>query len=32
MAKVQMLATAHRSLARPQYVGRVIALPPAKTP
>ena len=32
LAKVQMLATAHRSLARPQYVGRVIALPPAKTP
>lgn len=29
-ARVQMLATAHRSLARPAYVGRVISLPAAK--
>ena len=31
-ARVQMLATAHRSLPRPPYVGRVISLPSAKTP
>ena len=31
-ARVQMLATAHRSLPRPNYVGRVISLPAAKTP
>jgi acyl-CoA thioester hydrolase len=30
-ARVQMLATAHRSLPRPAYVGRVISLPAAKT-
>ena len=30
-ARVQMLATAHRSLPRPDYVGRVISLPAAKT-
>jgi len=30
-ARVQMLATAHRSLPRPPYVGRVIALPAPKT-
>jgi acyl-CoA thioester hydrolase len=30
-ARVQMLATAQRSLPRPPYVGRVISLPAAKT-
>lgn len=30
-ARVQMLATAHRSLPRPPYVGHVIGLPAAKT-
>ena len=30
-ARVQMLATAHRSLPRPDYVGRVISLPAANT-
>ena len=30
-ARVQMLATAHRSLPRPAYMGRVISLPAAKT-
>ena len=30
-ARVQMLATAHRSRPRPAHVGRVISLPAAKT-